>query len=299
MRIGVILDKVFLIEQESGMEFSVRPDEQLGNDSDAKNNLNLEELIASWQLKYHQGESLLAHLTRVEDIIPGISTDSLIPTELFEQSENPAFVRSQFEEKNLGRPWDTSFSTNAFRYLYASRKFYTPNYKSFLKIKQGFASIPVVDLGAGNNNVGYKIANLLNSKGYVGVEPYHYIELVNSIIEGDTTDETREAKRWKKYSKVLKSSNPCPIPFNVVAEDALRFLKRVPDLSVGILSFGTDNLIIDNTDYIEAVKEEIRRVLHPESLMICDNTVFNPQSSLKYRGDLLPGKNSYVSIFGR
>ena len=70
-------------------------------------------------------------------------------------------------------------------------------------------------------------------------------------------------------------------------------------MSVGIFSFGTDNLIINDTHYIEAVKEEINRVLHPDSLMICDNTVFNPQSALTYREDLLPVKHSYVSIFGR
>jgi hypothetical protein len=70
-------------------------------------------------------------------------------------------------------------------------------------------------------------------------------------------------------------------------------------LSAGIFSFGTDNLIINDTHYIEAVKEEIYRVLHPDSLMICGNTVFDPQSALKCREDLLPGKHSYVSIFGR
>ena len=258
-----------------------------------------EKLIASWQLKYPRGESLLAQLTRVEDIIPGINTDSLISTELFEQSNNPAIFQSQFEEQQLGSPWDTPFSTHSFRYLYDSRKFYATNYRSFLKIKEGFASIPAIDLGAGSNNVGYKIANLLNSKGYVGVEPYHYVDLVNSIIEGDITDDAQESKRWNKYSKTLKSSNCRQIPFNVVAEDALSFLKRTPDLSVGIFSFGTDNLIINDIRYIDAVKEEIKRVLHPDSLMICDNTVFNPQSSLKYREDLLPCKHSYVSIFGR
>jgi hypothetical protein len=271
----------------------------LKNNSEVKKGLSLEELIASWQLKYPRGDSLLEQLTRVEDIIPGINTDSVISTELFAQSENPTLFQSQFEEQNLGRPWDTPFSTNAFKYLYDSRKFYTTNYIRFLTIKKGFAFTPVIDLGAGNNNIGYKIANLLNSKGYIGVEPYHYIELANSIIEGDATDDTQEARRWKKYSKTLKSSNPRQIPFNVVAEDAFSFLKRVPDLSVGLMSFGTDDLIVDNTDYIEAVKEEIKRVLHPDSLMICDNTVFSPQSFLKYRGDLLPGKHSYVAIFGR
>jgi hypothetical protein len=264
-----------------------------------KRNLSLKALIASWQLKYPRGQSLLALLTRVEDIIPGINTDSLISTELFEQTNNPAIFQSQFEQQQLGSPWDTPFSTHAFRYLYDSRKFYATNYRSFVKIKEGFASIPVIDLGAGSNNVGYKMANLLNTKGYVGVEPYHYVELVNSIIEGDITDDTQEAKRWNKYSKTLKSSNCRQVPFNVVAEDALSFLKRTPDLSAGIFSFGTDNLIINDTHYIEAVKEEIYRVLHPDSLMICGNTVFDPQSALKCREDLLPGKHSYVSIFGR
>ena len=284
---------------KESLAFLARLDEQFGNHSDVKENLSLEELIAPWQLKYPRGENLLERLTRVEAIIPGINTDSLVSTEIFKQSKPPSLFQRQFAERHLGSPWDTPFSTTAFRSLYDSRKFYATNHRSFLKLKEGFAAIPVIDLGAGSNNAGYKIANLLNSKGYVGVEPYHYIELVDSIIEGDTTDDTREGKRWRKYSKTLKSSNPRQIPFNVVAEDALGFLKRVPDLTVGIFSFGTDNLIIDNTDYIEAVKEEIKRVLHPDSVMICENTVFNPQSSLKYRGDLRPGKHSYVSIFGR
>ena len=281
------------------MTFSARPDEHFGHDTGETRTLNLKELIASWQSKYPPGESLLAQLTKVDDIIPGINTDSLISTELFAQSQNPALLRSRLEEQHLGCPWDTPFSTNAFRYLYNSRTFYKTNYRSFLRIKAGFASIPVIDLGAGSCNVGYKIANLLDGHGYVGVEPYHYFELANSIVAGDTTDHAQEAQRWKKYSKTLRSSNRRRIPFNVAAEDALSFLKRTPDLSVGIFSFGTDNLIINNTDYIEAVKEEIKRVLHPDSLMICDNTVFSPQSSLKYRGDLLPVERSYLTIFCR
>jgi hypothetical protein len=284
---------------KESLAFLARLDEQSRTDSNGKENLSLEELIAPWQLKYPQGENLLEQLTRVEAIIPGINSDSLVSTEIFKESRTPSLFQRQFAQRHLGAPWDTPFSTTAFRYLYDSRKFYARHYRSFLKLKEAFAAIPVIDLGAGSNNAGYKIANLLNSKGYVGLEPYHYIELVDSIIEGDTTDITREGKRWKKYSKTLKSSNPRPIPFNVVAEDALGFLKRVPDLTVGIFSFGTDNLIVDNTDYIEAVKEEIKRVLHPDSLMICDNTVFNPQSSLNYRGDLRPGKHSNGSIFGR
>jgi hypothetical protein len=274
-----------------------RPDEQTG--PGVKRILSLEDLIASWQLMYPHGQSLLAQLTKVKDIIPGINADGLISTESFAQSEDPAAFQTNFDETHLGRPWDTPFSTDAFRYLYDSRNFYSTNYQRFVNIRHGFASIPVIDLGAGSCNVGYKIANLLDSTGYVGVEPYHYVELLNSIIKGDTTDEAEEAKRWKKYSKTLKASNSRQIPFNVVAEDALSFLKRVPDLAVGVFSFGTDNLIISNADYIESVKEEIKRVLHPDSLMICDNTVFNPQSSLKYRGDLLSGKHPNVAILGR
>ena len=261
--------------------------------------LSLEELIASWQFKYAPGESLLARLTRVEDIVPHINTDSLIPAELFAQSKDPALFQSRLEEQHLGCPWDTPFSTNAFRYFYDSRSFYKAHYGRFLKIKEAFSAIPVIDLGAGSCNVGYKIANILNSKGYVGVEPYHYLQLVSAIVEGDTTDDAQKAKRWQKYSKTLKSSNPRQIPFNVVAEDAFRFLKRLPDLSVGILSFGTDNLIINNTGYIESVKAEINRVLHPKGLMICENTVFIPQSSLNHRRDLLPAEHSCVSIFSR
>ncbi len=261
--------------------------------------LSLEELIASWQLKYAPGDSLIARLTRVEEIVPHINTDSLIPTELFAQSKDPALFQSRLEQQHLGCPWDTPFSTNAFRYFYDSRSFYKAHYGRFLKIKEAFSAIPVIDLGAGSCNVGYKIANILNSKGYVGVEPYHYLQLVSAIVEGDTTDDAQKAKRWQKYSKTLKSSNPRQIPFNVVAEDAFRFLKRLPDLSVGILSFGTDNLIINNTGYIESVKAEIDRVLHPNSLMICENTVFIPQSSLKHRRDLLPAGHSSISIFGR
>jgi hypothetical protein len=262
-------------------------------------NVSLQQLIASWQLKYAPGESLLARLTRVEDIVPHINTDSLIPTELFAQSKDPALFQGRLAKQYLGCPWDTHFATTAFKYLYNSRTFYKTNYRRFLRIKAGFASIPIIDLGAGSCNVGYKIANLLDGHGYVGVEPYHYVELASSIVEGDSTDDAQEAQRWKKYSKTLRSSNRRRIPFNVVAEDALSFLKRTPDSSVGIFSFGTDDLIINNTDYIESVKEEITRVLHPDSLMICDNTVFNPQLSLKYRGDLVPVEHSCLSIFGR
>jgi hypothetical protein len=281
------------------MKFFARPAEQFGHNTEETRNLNLQELIASWQLKYPHGASLLPQLARVDDIIPGINTDGLISIELFAQSKDPALLRSRLEGQYLGCPWDTPFAINAFAYLYTSRTFYQTHYRHFLRIKAGFASIPVIDLGAGSCNVGYKIANLLDGHGYVGVEPYHYDELVSSIVEGDITDDAQQTQRWKKYSRTLRSCNRRRIPFNVVAEDALGFLRRTPDRSVGIFSFGTDNLIINNTDYIESVKAEINRVLHPNSLMICENTVFIPQSSLQHRRDLLTTEHSGVAIFGR
>lgn len=142
------------------------------------------------------------------------------------------------------------------------------------KLRELYNGIPVVDLGAGKNCDGYRMASYVGAAGYVGIEPNNWKGLTEAIIQGH--GEEGDKNIMKRFPKLYED---CKDPYySVVAEDALTFLKRLPDHSVGLFSFGTDNNIIQDGNYIRSVNQELKRVLHPQSALITVNSVFNGDS---------------------
>lgn len=131
-----------------------------------------------------------------------------------------------------------------------------------------FKDIPVIDLGAGQSRNGYLLASFVGAKGYIGVEPYNWRMLTDVMIQGHGDDSVK-----KEFPELY--GNSTDIPYSVAAEDALTFLKRLPDHSVGVFSFGTDHTIIIDRKYIRLVIQEIRRVIHPKSALLTLNSVFS------------------------
>ncbi len=122
----------------------------------------------------------------------------------------------------------------------------------------------VVDLGAGESYYLHNLASILGAKAYVGVEKYHANTLKENI--GRSTPETIE----RDFDR--GPANVEPIPAAIESEDMLSFLRRLPDNSVSIFASGIDRNIICDNEYLQAVRDEIARVLHPEGAYICNES---------------------------
>lgn len=58
------------------------------------------------------------------------------------------------------------------------------------------------------------------------------------------------------------------IPFTIVVEDMLSFLKRIPDSSVSIICSGIDRDVISDDKYREGVEKEVVRVMDKKGVYI-------------------------------
>ena len=108
-----------------------------------------------------------------------------------------------------------------------------------------FNSQVVLDLGAGNDSKFYNSVSDFDINGYIGVELFHEERLLDGL---------------------RNSFNSKKIPFAVVREDMLNFLKRIPDNSVSVHISGIDEIIIPDISYHKKVIQEISRVLHPRGV---------------------------------
>lgn len=219
-----------------------------------------------------------------ENIVDGINlkdiNDAYSEVEKVFKIRTPKNTVKEVSE-SVGRPFKTMYIDELYKGLRQDieendGETYAKRFTEFFK------GIPVVDLGAGAGG-GYNVASWLKASGYIGVEPHNWDNLINGLLTDDTEITELQAK----------DSNVRPIPYSVIAEDALTFLKRLPDKSVGILSFGTDHFIIKDPKYIRDVIGEIKRVLHPKSAMLASNSVFTPYRKDDFRlEEMSLGKNA-------
>jgi len=166
------------------------------------------------------------------------------------------------------------------------------------KLKNLFSNIPIIDLGAGTTRHGYILSRILGASGYIAVEPFN---------SPGTEEEFIDPEYPSAYKNKLENTKM--IPFSIVPEDALAFLKRLPDHSVGILTAGTDAYVMFGKDmsdenkkkveeYISAVNKEIVRVLHPQSALLTIESVFGKCDNLvKSEEESIVDDNIYVNIF--
>lgn len=143
-------------------------------------------------------------------------------------------------------------------------------------IRKRFKNKVVLDIGAGENSLGYFLAQLLGAKGYVGVEMNNAESLVNSL-ENYSAEDFEE--KFKSFFPNKRIPDFELIPASVVKASMLETLKRIPTNSVNIFSFGLDNALIPNIEYTKQVEEEMNRVLSEEGAFIRD-----PAGSLAPKG---------------
>lgn len=121
----------------------------------------------------------------------------------------------------------------------------------------------IVDLGAGTNERGYILSQLLKGKAYIGVnlrDPYKLkrgLEHLNS--------EPNEHDIFTNHLRKIPGVYKRHIPFSVVHSDALTFLRRLPNNSVSVImgGFGPD-VTNDDYQYRKDISKEINRVLDPK-----------------------------------
>lgn len=122
------------------------------------------------------------------------------------------------------------------------------------KVKPYFEGKIVVDIGAGRSANGYKIAKQLGCKAYIAVEPYYAKSLM------------------RKFSNVKDKD----MPLAVTSDDALTFLKNIPDNSVSIMTFGTDGLMLRDAEYNHKLGKEIARCLSKDGAFLSSESVLVP-----------------------
>ena len=144
-------------------------------------------------------------------------------------------TQKKYSEGELGNP--TSYMETNFSRLE----------RNIEKIREVFAGRVVVDLGAGDNDWGYYLADMAGAKHYVGVDS-HNARGLNGQLE--------------KFSEEIKEGKF--IPYSVVDTDMLSFLRDVKDDSVSMIASGIDDYIIEDGKYSSETSREISRTLHPE-----------------------------------
>ncbi|MFA6447261.1 MAG: class I SAM-dependent methyltransferase [Patescibacteria group bacterium] len=125
----------------------------------------------------------------------------------------------------------------------------------------------VVDIGCGPGCFGYYLAALAKAKAYVGVDKFFNKNGQIRITSEQIDDFFRSKMRaWPSGFQVHE------IPGVAASEDMLDFLRRLPDRSVSILASGIDSYLIPNKEYLQAVNQEIQRVLHPDGVFMSNHS---------------------------
>lgn len=269
----------FLIDEaiEKQKDFKKLPDEKKKDvvEADHKQALEMKDRVDNY--------------VSVEKIIPEIKIDNIFhSSEYYKNKKMDNYGQLQDYLKTIGNDYETLYNDVLPSLINDIEE---NNGTEFNKIKKMFSNIPLVDLGAGQSQNGYFTAKILGSSGYIGVEPYFNLSLEDSLTAGEDSRSRPIGSRGLKFRKNTGAIHPITeniknIPFAIAAEDALTFLKRLPNHSVGILSCGVDGHVMSGRSgtpeehekikkYIKDVNNEIIRVLHPASAIIHNGSVFD------------------------
>lgn len=208
--------------------------------------------------------SLLKNITPVEEIIPGANVENL-PT--FENNIGSS-------EKVPGRsdPIYTPYSDYAIELVSKLDK------ETLEKIRESFKDKVIVDIGAGRFSKGYDLACYLNAKGYIAVEPFNDSYLFEFMLN----QKDKKGRKIKSSTSFKKDTITESIPLNIVAEDGVSFLKRLPDNSAVVFTFGIEEgAVICDEQYIQKLKDEASRVSIREGYILTANSlVYMPKGTV-------------------
>jgi|SRR3989344_380202 len=206
--------------------------------------------------------SLVRYVTPVEDLISGINTEKM-----------SALDTKIAPPKNYPKEFDPIYTPYSD---YALEMIGKLNKDQMCALKESFKKKIIVDIGAGRFTKGYDLACILEAKGYVAVEPFNF----NYLLE-DFLLQSGNLGRKSQWSSTKKGTKFDPIPYNIVAEDGLNFLRRIPDHSVVVFTFGlNDHAVINDGSYVSEMAKEMERVTENDCYIItADSISRNPEGS--------------------
>ncbi len=176
----------------------------------------------------------------LQELFPGIDTKGIPELEQRDSSYEPGgFLRGD----DNGRANDNPLA----------KSIYEGDSGTIEKIFKKFKDQIVVDLGAGSDGYGLRLAERAGARAVIEIEPFFSHLLLENI---------QNPKDAQPYPNTTR------IPIAIVPEDALKFLKRLPDNSVSILASGIESYIIENRMYRDRLGREIVRVLSPNGAVI-------------------------------
>ena len=237
-------------------------------------------------------------LSPVEKLIPEIKPDldtSKLTPEARENDKDGEFICT-------GHSFDTAFLDRLLKLI--NDKSHNEFYTNFVTgAREKINGQILVDLGAGNTNLGYCLSLLLGATKYVGVEKFAKTvkELEKQLSQINIKSGKISLDNLAVYDgrKSLKEQKIISInvltPASVVQDKMLHFLKRLPNNSVSILTSGIHDQLIDNPDYRAAIAEQIERVLNPRGAYISNCSDINTKHL-----SLVPGlsdKNLDIKVF--
>jgi len=254
----------------------------------------IQTLIISSEEQENQKVPLIPVEKLLPEIKPDLDTPKLTP-EARESDKDGEFICT-------GHSFDTAFLDRLLKLINdkAHGEFYT-NFVAGARKK--ITGQILVDLGAGNTNLGYSLSLLLGAAKYVGVEKFaktvkelekqlSQINIKSGKISLDNPA-VYDGRKSLKEQKIVTVDKL--IPASVVQDKMLHFLRRLPDNSVSILTSGIHDQLIDNPDYRAAIAVEIERVLHPKGAYISNCSDINTKN-LSLMPDL-SNKNLDIKVF--
>lgn len=223
----------------------------------------------------------------ITTLLPGINVNKFSSKEQIKTWHREARVSDSWHSSigsNLGdSQCISSFVLTLHSYLIAEGDFkherqQINNRETLLLLREKFKGKIIVDIGPGIHDSGYSLANLLDCKAYIGVDVFNAKATRASIRARKQNIE----KPYEPYSMLslslaeekyyfqdfsLQNFKTNNIPWNVVEEDALVFLKAVPRNSVSIWISGMIYNSIPTERYQKMISE-IPRVLGPDNFFL-------------------------------
>lgn len=210
-----------------------------------------------------QNKEIASNVVPVVEIIQDIDTSGMPSLENWQRPK---------KEQGFGSPQCTWYAGKLWELFNIDAQVK----KAFRKFEDQI----VIDLGAGESENGYFLAEASGAKAYIAVEPYWADRLSGHFKSSNLN--TLYQRPEENKSQSLKN-----IPIAIAPEDMLTFLKRLPDNSVSILISGVNEAILgsnvfNKNEYINNVKNEIKRVLSSDGALIAFSSyVFIPSGLTK------------------
>ncbi len=201
-------------------------------------------------------ESLLKNMVPVEEMIPGANVENL-PT--FENDN-----ASQQEVPGESDPIYTPYSDYAIELVSKLDK------ETLEKMQESFRDKIIVDIGAGRFSKGYDLACYLKAKGYIAVEPFNDSYLFKYMLN----QKDEEGRKPISSTSFNEDATLTSIPLNIVTEDGVSFLKRLPEMSAVVFTFGIEaGAVICDEEYVAELTKEVDRVMTKDGYTLTANSL--------------------------